>query len=477
MFIIIIFAIMVFSLTSIYHVSGDACWHLSASRFIAEEQKIPLNEGLGRNEPFWAPPLFHVLSASVYSISNNSIGPVKFISPVFAVFTLILSFLVIRKLFADRIAFYSLLFLSFIPLFIDYSVFSYVESTLVFFVILSVYLALKNRPVLAAIAAGLGILAKYNAVFIIPLLIYIFYKNSSDTRSLIKRTLTVILLPLAIASPWLIRNWVVLGNPIWPFLNFIFNGVPKASYTGFHVSRLVDIRLLIQTYLGFFGVPDGNPQNLFFFDIPLFKILIGVWLIGTLIFVLPLIYSFFIKKIRFGHMLLIWIILYSFLFLLYVPNVGYGVTRIILPALAPLAILWAIGLDKMLNLNLKYKKVIMIFLVLIMVGFVFTEYLKLTLAANEWEFYEGDFEWVRSNTGKNAVFLAGGQCVPFNIHRISLSPDTNTLSNVDYAFTNQNFKLDQRLVLDKRLLDQVKSLSDIAYKNEKTGTVVYKIRK
>ena len=225
---IILFSIIIFTLTSIHHVSGDACWHISVARFISEEQKIPLNEGLGRDEPFWAPPLFHIITSFVYSVFNSDFF-MKFISPLFSVLTLIFTFLIAKKLFNTKIAFYTLIFLAFIPIFIDYSILSYVESTLVFFIILSIYFAINNKIILSSIAAGLGILTKYNTVFIILLLIYIIYKNNKNKNLTIKVSIIAII-PLIIALPWFIRNYILLGNPIWPFLNFIFHGLEKSSY-------------------------------------------------------------------------------------------------------------------------------------------------------------------------------------------------------------------------------------------------------
>jgi len=473
--IIILFSIIVLALTSIYHVSGDACWILSASRIIAEEKKIPLNEGIGRDEPFWAPPLFHFVSAFIYSASGNYANTlVKFISPIFAILTLIITFLIVRKIFDTKIGFYTLLFLAFIPLFMDYSIFSYVESMLTFFVVLSVYLVIKNKIFLASIATGLGILTKYNALFIIPLLIYIVYKNNKDKVDLRKNISIIILLPIIIASPWLIRNWILLGNPIWPFLNFIFDGVQGASYTGFHLERLVDINLVIYTYLGLFGVPNGNPENLFFFDIPFLTPMIIIWLIGTFIFILPLFYIFFVKKIKNKILLSIWIILYIILFLLYIPNVGFSVTRIIIPAIPAIAVIWAHGYNKILSYKL--KKIIPVIFLLIISGFVFAEFTKLTLAAREWKFYDEDFEWIKANTDKNDLFMVSGQCIPYNTDRQTLHPNANNIEKAKYFFVNQNFKLNTKTSIDDNLLSEIKVKSEIVYKNERTQTEIYKIK-
>ena len=102
-YIIILFSFIVLSLASIYHVSGDGCWHIQSSKFIAENQKFPLFEPLGRDEPFWSPPLYHIIVAAVYYFFNTfshsaANFAIKFISPIFGILTLIFSFLVIKKL-------------------------------------------------------------------------------------------------------------------------------------------------------------------------------------------------------------------------------------------------------------------------------------------------------------------------------------------------------------------------------------------
>src|SRR3989338_7590662 len=100
-YLIILFSFIVLSLASIYHVSGDGCWHISSAKFISNSMKLPFMEPLGREEPFWSPPLYHIIVAAVYSIFNavnhNAANfAVKFVSPIFGILTLVFSFLTIR---------------------------------------------------------------------------------------------------------------------------------------------------------------------------------------------------------------------------------------------------------------------------------------------------------------------------------------------------------------------------------------------
>ncbi|MBI4451999.1 glycosyltransferase family 39 protein [Candidatus Woesearchaeota archaeon] len=479
-YLIILFSLIVLSLTSPYHISGDGCWYMSISRFMAENKKIPLFEPLGRDEPFWSPPLYHIFAAIVYfifnSFSHNAANfAVKFISPIFGILSLAFSFLIIKKLINSKIAFYSAIFLAFIPIFIDYSVLSYVESMLVFFVVLSIYFLMNDKIYLSGIAAGLSILTKYNGLFVIPVLLFILYKKTSNNKLFFKKSIILIVISLLIPSPWFIRNWLLLGNPIWPFLNFAFKGYELKSYSIFEFERLASPNLIISTYFGIFGVPDGNYTLLSLLDIKYMKMLLPIWLFGTFVFLIPLFVGFFRKFDEKGK-LGVWIFSYFILFLLYVPNVGFGVSRIILPGFPALAVFWAFGYDKVLS-NVSLKKIFIVLIVLVSAGFVFTSFAKTYLASNYWNFYKEDFKWVKENTNHDDVFIANGQCIPYNIERISLYFDEENLGKAKYMFTNQDFWLDRRAILDDNSLKAIQTKGyNIAYSNKETGTIVYEIK-
>lgn len=483
--IIILFSIIVLSLASIYHVSGDGCWHVSVGKFIAKNGRIPLHEPLGRDEPFWSPPLYHIITAVNYSLSNFISGrfadfAIKFVSPIFSILTLIFSFLTIGKLFNSKIAFYSILFLAFIPIYMDYGIFSYVESTLTFLVVLSIYLLINNKIALSGTAAGLSILAKYNGAFVLPVLVFIAYKKYKK-REFYKNAAIIIALSLLIASPWFIRNWILLGNPVWPFLNFIFSGYQAKSFSALNLNTLVNPELYKFTYLGIFGVPDGNYKTISFVYIPSFNLIFFIWLFGTFIFIIPLIFGIFnIKNFRKSFenydIMAVLILSYLFVFFMYAANVGLPVSRMLLPALPAFAVIWALGYEKLTN-KLKFKNVVFLLAILVISGFALTEFLKLRFASNAWDFYEDDFEWARLKTSPNAIFIAEGQCIPYNIDRTSLYSTKENLKKADYIWVNQNFNLDRRSILTNEKLNLIISGNfGIAYENNKTGTIIYDVR-
>lgn len=484
--VILIATILRFSLASIYHVSGDACWQLSNSKFIADNLKFPLFEMFGRDEPFWPPPLFHIISAFIYKIFSN-LGEdvanfaIKMISPLMGSLTLIFSFLIAKDLFNKKIALYSLIFLAFIPLHIDYSVFSYVDGTVTFLAVLSVYLALKNRIMGSSIVAGLAILTKYNGAFIVPVLLFIVYmKNKNDMKNLMRNAAIITIIPMAIGAIWFTRNWIYLGNPAWPFMNNVFNGYEVMSFaqsgTGsISLANVQDLSGIISIYLGIFGVPNGNINTLSFFSIPYLNLLFAIWILATIIFIIPFLIGLPSKKLNHKNLLLVWIVSYLVLVLLYIVNAGFSISRFLLPAFPAVALIWAHGLQKITVPRI--KQIFYVLLTLIIMGFILTSYVKIGFAAKTWSFYDDDFEWVKSNTNKNSIFLTGSQCISYNIERQTLSPYTNNLEKADYVWVNQDFSLDRMAHLNKDIISELdKGGMGPVYENKKTNTRIYRIR-
>ena len=484
--IVIILGMLIrFSLASIHHISGDACWQASNAIYMAENNKFPLFEFFGRDEPFWAPPFFHVVTAAVYKIfiglsKDVADFAIKMISPILGSLTLIIFFMVAKSLFNKKIAFFSLLFLAFIPLHIDYSVFSYVDGTITFLAVLSVYFALKSRIMLSAIAAGLAILTKYNGIFILPVLLFIVYKNFKGKGNLWKNVLIVSIVPILIGSVWFIRNWVYLGNPVWPFMNTVFNGYEAKTFAEVGVgaikpSNIFSLSGLAAFYLGIFGVPDGNISTLSFLQLPYLNALFGIWLLSTFIFFIPLVTGVASKKLSHKNLLYVWIGSYIILVLLYVINSSWSVTRFMLPAVPAIALIWAQGVEKIKHE--KIRKLLIALILLTIAGFIFTSFAKISIAAASWNSYNDDFEWVKSNTAKNGIFMTGSQCISYNIERQTVSPIKENIEKADYIFVNQKFRLDNRAKLNNGIINELgKGDIDLVYENRNTETRIYSKR-
>jgi len=477
--VIIVGILIRFILVIPYHVAGDACWYLSAARFMAENFRIPLYEHLGRGQPFWSPPIFHIIAAMFYKIfsifgSNAAEFGIKLVSPIFGSLSLIFTYKIFRKIFDEKISLYALIFITFLPMSIDYGVFSYADSVLMFFVVASIYFALINRIFLSGLFLALASLTKYTGLCAIPVILYVIYIKNK--KLFLKKSIMALAITGVLASPWYIRNWIYLNNPVYPILNSVFGGIKMgAIYSGFDFSRLLSINTIIVPFLETFGVPDGNVSHFTFFNIPFLPLILILWLSGTLIFIIPIFFGFNIKRNK-KNMALTWFGPYALAGILHTLNVGWSIARRILPAYPSLAFFWGKGLDNIAK-KTKYKKIIFSLLTLIICGFVLTEFIKITLAANEWNFYEKDFEWVKLNTEENAIFMAGGQCLGYNLHRQVLYPSEENIVKSDYILVNQNFRVDKKAIISRDILNLIdkKNFKEV-YQNKASDTVIYKAK-
>ena len=473
-----------FVLVFLYHSSGDACWHLSIARFMADNLKIPLLEPLGR-EVFWEPPVFHIIAAAFYKIfsifgSGAAEFSMKFVSPIFGSLSLVLTFMIIDKFFGKKIAFYSVIFAAFLPINIFYSVISYMEPIMTFFVLLSIYLIMKNRHVLGSIAFGISLLSKYNAVFSLPLIIYLMHKGNKTRKELLQKFFVFGVIAALIFSVWVIRNYIALGNPLWPFFTSVFGGYESVeTFKGNNVSSLLNINNLFTLYLGIFGVPEGAYQNIFFFDIPFIEIFFGIWLTTTILFIAPMLlyYNRKNKLQKVNTLILVWIVPHLLLIALYVINTSNAYSRLLVPVVPLLSAIWGLGFSFVIDKLRKFKTIIFFLLTILIIGFVAAEFVKVTLAGRAWNFYDDDFDWVKKNTNKDAVFAAGGQCLSYNLDRFTLNPAKENLNKADYIWVNQNFRLDMRSIPDEQALKLIQSKDyKIVYFNKATGTFIYKVK-
>ena len=475
--------ILRFALVFLYHPSGDACWHLSVSRFIANNFRIPLLEPLGR-EVFWEPPVFHVIAAAFYKIFSifgikAAESSMKLVSPIFGSLSLIVTLMILDALFGKKTAFYSIIFATFLPINIFYGTIAYTESLMTFFVLLSVYLIIKNRYVLGSIAFGISLLSKYNAVFTLPLIIYLMYKNNKP-KEFFKKFFIFGIVAALIFLQWMIRNYISLHNPLWPFFTSVFHGYESVeTFKGNNISSILNINNLFSLYLGIFGVPEGNYQNIFFFKIPFIEMLFAVWLMATFLFIIPMLFYSGKKDAssKINALLLIWFVPHLLLIMLYVINTSIAYSRLLVPVVPLFSAVWGLGFSYVLDKLKRFKAVIFFILAILVIGFVAGEFIKGTLVSKAWNFYQEDFDWVKSNTDPKAIFIANGQCIPYNIERTSLYANIGNLNKADYAWVNQNFKLDSRSKIEQEKLTIVIEKFDIAYSNLKTGTLIYKRKK
>ena len=494
--IILIGTLIRFSLASINAVSGDACWTLSIARFIGENYEIPLFENLGRDSIFSRGPLFHIIAAIFFNVfgifsSNAANFGLKMVSPLFGSLTLVLLYYFTREFYDKRTAFIAVSILTFLPIHMHYSVRSYVEPTLIFFALLAVFFMLKKKLILSSIAAGITVLLKLEGLFMIPLLLVILsYINRKNIKVLLKKSLIFLGVSFLFYAPLLIRNFIYLGNPVWPFLVNIIGGHPISgnSYVATSFMNLFNVSNLMVPYLELFGVPNGNYNNIFFINIPFLGVLTTIWILATLFY-----FSFFIyglikinKKNPASIFLILWICTFIIFLSLSIIFTKWAFGRYLMTALPAIVIIWAIGLNEVLKIK-RLKSVFIVVVMLIITGFVFTEFTKSTIATKSWGFYDEDFKWIVSNTGKDSTIFFIGQCLAYNTKRFTIYPINPITKQYtlpekleelgeSYAWINQEFRLEGQSILPWEVVNAIEKDYELIYDNKKTKTRLYKIK-
>lgn len=169
---------------------------------------------------------------------HNDILP-KYIHMAFGLATALLLFLYLKRRLSLTCALIGALFFLSVPIVIKLSTTAYVDLGLVFFTTAAVLLLFKWREndfplkhiILSGLCCGLAIGTKYNGLlvfFLLTCLIPFLYINTADNKK--KSTLPAVkfaavfcIFALLAASPWLIRNYIWTGNPVFPLYDSLFN--------------------------------------------------------------------------------------------------------------------------------------------------------------------------------------------------------------------------------------------------------------
>jgi 4-amino-4-deoxy-L-arabinose transferase-like glycosyltransferase len=196
----------------------------------------------------------------------------KYLHFVFALLTALIIFLFVRRRAgASWAALAGLMFLT-LPLIVKLSVTVYVDLGLVFFTTAALFsgvIWLEDTGrwrwiVLAAICSGLALGTKYNALvsfLVLSLLLPFFYLNRrkdqhAEQLNAVKYGALFAVVSLLVFSPWLIRNYSLTGNPLYPLAQGVF-----AADTSGRVSSLdaSDAETHVRAVLGERSASEPKP--------------------------------------------------------------------------------------------------------------------------------------------------------------------------------------------------------------------------
>jgi len=153
------------------------------------------------------------------------------ISPVFGFATLVVTFALAKKLHGSMTALFSVYILAVTPIFLAHSMLGYIDIVLTYFFVSTIYFLYtasenkdKKRAFLSGFMGGLAAWTKYQGLILVLIIIayWIMIRFKDKTvDSIFLRSLFAFVIS---ASPWYLRNIVLLGNPVYPNLFAVFGG-------------------------------------------------------------------------------------------------------------------------------------------------------------------------------------------------------------------------------------------------------------
>lgn len=155
--------------------------------------------------------------AAIYFFTGPNFLAGKMLNIFLSTITLILLYAISRKYFCKRISLWALAFFSFSPLAIVYTGILGSETLFQTLLLAVAYFTLARRnPYLIGICIGyLALVRPIGIYFLSVIVVFLFLdKNISIKRKFLQAGVAVVL-ALMVLSPWIIRNYLVFGSPVY----------------------------------------------------------------------------------------------------------------------------------------------------------------------------------------------------------------------------------------------------------------------
>lgn len=293
---------------------------------------------------------------------GNDIIP-KYIHFLFALATAGLVYSYLKQRTTRTLALMGALFFLSTPVIVKLSISVYVDLGLIFFTWASIYYlfawahsskSLKHL-IFSAIMCGLGLGTKYNGIIVLVLLtlfIPILYiravgREQFKVKNAVGYPILFFLIAMSVFSPWMIKNYHLTGNPIYPlYKGRIGNEAERSEISNMSMKPWLQRKLIyresaLETALiplrVFFQGQDDNPR---YFDGKL----------NPILFVLPLLLFLSRRESNTNLKLeLLLLAFFSVLFLLYASFMVDMRIRYIAPIVPPLVVLTVLGIGNALR--------------------------------------------------------------------------------------------------------------------------------
>ncbi|MGV8152174.1 MAG: ArnT family glycosyltransferase [Candidatus Nanoarchaeia archaeon] len=267
---------------------------------------------------------------------------VDFIVPFFGAFSVIIIFILAKKMFNYSTGIYSAAILAFIPIHVYYSALILTDVFSTFFILLCFLFFWtgfeENRDshkLLFGIFLGLALLARYTSLWLLPVFfIYVIIRDRSLKIFYDKYLFISIFAFFIVLTPWLVYGQAYYSNPLGAFIH----GSNASNYWG------------------------GEQEWDFYFH-NLWKTISLI----SIIFVFSLLYLYFSKSYRKKqvYLLLIWVLFFLFMLII----MPHKEERYIIPIIPAVAIFSGFFLERF-----KYGKITLIICIIVLALVIFAYY-------------------------------------------------------------------------------------------------------
>jgi hypothetical protein len=182
------------------------------------------------------PPLFDIIAAVYFQIFGISWASGRLVSLTFSVLAIIVLFVFTRKVYGSKNALISSILLGSMPGFFSLSRESMLETTLIFFFIVTMFAFYnwisKNSNkalVFSGLALGIGILAKYQIlVAAIAMLFSVLFLCRDRLKISLGKLLLIFVIVILVATPWFVMVYQASGTTNFQSLAYVIQeGSPQ----------------------------------------------------------------------------------------------------------------------------------------------------------------------------------------------------------------------------------------------------------
>lgn len=392
---------------------GDEGYWTSMAKMIATNREYPVYQSqfssLLKQEGFAETPLFAFFEGSFYFLFGFSETIIKFLLPILSFFLGLAIFVIFKRLYSDKIGFFTAIISMTLPAIVTYSVLFYVDIFFVYWVTFAIgffMIAVKEEKkkylFFSGLFAALAILTKKPAL-IFPVFygIYFLYevRQKKNFFSVLRKYLPLAAILIIVTGSFAVRNLAYFNTPLC--------GLPYVFTTD---KCNIDIQYNNSVDFATASSNTGTDQNVYQYGlINYFHFTYGLLWFVPLVFFIGLIYLL-VKMEKLDFVVITFLIAGSIIFAEYYQTRAEDASRYTLFAVPVLALVCGIYLEKIMEILKSYYKYLGIgFLILILIVSYYNFYTKVLAMPQVKQFSPLFFDackWVKQNIPENATLLS-----------------------------------------------------------------------